>query len=152
MSEIKIEIRTGEPLPFDLLLLADPSRDMIDRYLNHSEVYLAKAGDEIMGILVLARTGKSAEIMNVAVCEGSQKKGIGSMLIQHTIDEAKQMGLQKLYIGTADTSSNQLDLYQKLGFKAVDRLVNFFVDNYNEPIFENGKQAKDMIRLEMSLT
>jgi aminoglycoside 6'-N-acetyltransferase I len=152
MSEIRVERRTEEPLPFDLLLLADPSRDMIDRYLNHSEVYLAKTGDEIIGILVLVRTGKSAEIMNVAVCDNYQRKGIGSQLIRYAIDVAKSMDLQKLYIGTADTSLNQLTLYQKLGFKRVDRLVNFFVENYDEPILENGKQAKDMIRLEMSLT
>ncbi|GAB4249027.1 MAG: hypothetical protein Tsb0034_28390 [Ekhidna sp.] len=90
--------------------------------------------------------------MNVAVAEGYQGKGIGSRLIRHVIKHCKESAINRLIIGTADTSEYQIRFYQKLGFQRYNRIAYFFVDHYDEPIFENGTQAKDMIMLEMSLS
>lgn len=152
MNGLQIIKRSDEKLPYNLLLLADPSREMIDRYLADSSVFLAHTTTHTVGVLVLKIAGHEAEIMNVAVDERLQGKGIGSALIRYAIQKAKEAGLKKLLIGTADTSTSQLKLYQQLGFKQNGRIVNFFVDSYEAPIYENGKQAKDMIRMEMWLT
>lgn len=135
--------------PMELLLIADPSEEMINRYIPDSEVFVVKDGSETAGVIVIKVEGIQAEIMNVAVDENHQGKGTGSALIQHAIGFAKSSGIEKLIIGTADTSTSQLRLYQKLGFQICHRKQNFFIDHYNEPIYENGVQAKDMIQLEM---
>lgn len=106
----------------------------------------------ILGVLVLKINDSIGDIMNVSVNEQHQGRGIGTRLIQHTIQFAYENQISKLEIGTADTSHSQLRLYNKLGFLESGRIKNFFIQNYLDPIFENGKQAKDMIRLEMSLT
>jgi hypothetical protein len=56
------------------------------------------------------------------------------------------MGACRLEAGTG-TFGYQLAYYQREGFRvsAIDR--NFFLDNYPEPIYENGIQHKDMPRL-----
>ena len=151
-NQLLIRRRKSEPLPFDLLLLADPSKKMIDRYLSKSEVFIATTHDQTIGVLVLRIEGKEAEIMNLAVAEAHQGKGIGSRLINHAISISKEKGLRKLMIATADTSKNQLRLYQHLGFTVSEQVKDFFIKNYEMPIMENGKQAKDMIRLGMMLT
>lgn len=139
-------------MPYNLLLLADPSKNLIEAYLKDSKVFLAKMQEDVLGILALKVEGDSAEIMNVAVSEDQQGKGVGSRLITHSVNYCKENAINKLLIGTADTSESQLRLYKKLGFRPYDRLSNFFIDNYQEPIFENGRQARDMIRLELSLS
>ncbi len=125
---------------------------MVDKYLSSSEIFLAKDQKHIIGILVLKREQNAAEIMNVAVEEKYQGKGIGTQLLQHVIQYSREAGIKQLSIGTADISLDQITLYQKLGFKVNDRIADFFLKNYEKPIYENGKLAKDMIRLEMSLS
>lgn len=136
----------------DILLLADPEEEQIAKYLSDSSIFLAKNSDQIIGVIVVKVSAVDSEIMNVAVKEEYQRKGIGKMLIHQAIQLLKQSGIKTLSIGTADTSVHQLSLYKKLGFSEVERLEDFFTKNYKEAIYENGIRAKDMIRLEMSLT
>jgi len=42
-------------------------------------------------------------------------------------------------------------LYKKEGFEVFGVRKNYFVDNYPEPIYENGTQLKDMIMLKKEL-
>jgi len=54
-------------------------------------------------------------------------------------------------VGTG-TFGYQLAFYQRHGFRvtAIDR--DFFVQNYPEPIFEDGIQLHDMLRLTLRFT
>lgn len=49
-------------------------------------------------------------------------------------------------VGTGDTPS-ALSFYEHCGFRISHRLKNFFLDNYNKPIYEDGKQLTDMVYL-----
>ena len=49
-------------------------------------------------------------------------------------------------VGTGE-SPLTLPFYEKLGFKYSHRIKNFFIDNYNHPIYENGILLKDMVYL-----
>jgi ribosomal protein S18 acetylase RimI-like enzyme len=148
----------GEETPYDLLLLADPERDMVDGYLSGSQVFLVRdqsAPDQTgtpVGVLVLTPLAEGEwEIKNIAVREDRQGAGIGRQLLNFAVDEARRRGIQALEIGTGNSSLGQLALYQKCGFR-VDRVEHdFFTRNYPEPIFENGIQCRDMIMLRMVL-
>ena len=149
---------SGEALPYELLLLADPERDMVDAYLSRSEVFLARDGSATnpsaapVGVLVLTPlTNGEIEIKNIAVREDRQGAGIGRQLLVFARDEARRRGLQALEIGTGNSSLGQLALYQKCGFR-VDRVErDFFTRHYPEPIYENGIQCRDMIMLRLEL-
>lgn len=141
-----------EAAVYDLLLLADPSRDCIEEYLRQSEVYTAKRGGELVGVLVcLQHSAALMEIKNIAVKEDLQGQGIGKQLLTKAIALAKDKQYERVCIGTANSSIGQLYLYQKLGFEVNEIIHNFFTDNYPEPIFENGIQAKHMIILTKEL-
>ena len=141
-----------EPPPMDLLLLADPSDQNILTYLHAGEIYVAVNEEEIMGVYVLCEiTPTKVEIMNVAVAENHQGKGIGKALIQHAIQTAKNEGMTCIELGTGNSSIQQLALYQKCGFRMSEVIHNHFVEHYEEPIFENGIQCRDMVRLKLDL-
>ena len=139
-------------LPWNLLLLADPYKEMIEKYIDQSAIFVAKLQGKEVGVIALKIHNGEAEIMNVAVAEDFQARGIGTVLIKHVINFSKSISLSKVMIGTADTSKLQLTLYKKLGFSEMGRIPNFFIENYPDPIIENEKRAKDMIRLEINLS
>lgn len=83
--------------------------------------------------------------------ESWQGKGIGKQLIRHAIAEAKAAGFHTVEIGTGNSSIQQLALYQKCGFRMTSIDHDFFLKHYDEPIFENGIQCMDMVRLSLTL-
>lgn len=142
------KLESKDAIPFDLLLLADPSIDLIAEYLKVSELFVATDGQEILGVIVLfPLTGETIEIKNIAVRTKLQRQGIGSILINNAIRLASQSKIKNIFIGTADTSIAQLSLYQKLGFRISGIKEDFFLTNYDRPIYENGIQAKHMVTL-----
>ncbi|MCR9084670.1 MAG: GNAT family N-acetyltransferase, partial [Cyclobacteriaceae bacterium] len=79
IGELKFQIsdlaKNSDP-PWDLLLLADPSKEMIDRYLSESEVFVGELQGKLIGVLVLLPLSDGiVEIKNLAVDETFQGKG-----------------------------------------------------------------------------
>lgn len=136
----------------ELLLIADPSRKLVEDYIKRGQCFVAKVDDGIIGVYVLLPTRpETVELVNVAVVENQQGKGIGKQLVNHAINQAKLLDFKTIEIGTGNSGVGQLALYQKCGFRinGIDR--DFFVRHYSEKIFENGLQVVDMIRLSQDL-
>ena len=144
-------LKDGEQPPWNLLLLADPSKDLVSKYLDKSFCYVVESENEgTIGVIVLVPISNHIiEIMNLAVDESYQGKGVGTLLLKHGIQTAAEKGYNRVEIGTGNSSINQLALYQKVGFRIIGIDHDFFIRNYEEPIFENGIQCRDMIRLSM---
>ena len=138
--------------PYRLLLLADPSQELVDSYLDKGLCFIAKLNESVVGVVVLLKTHiETFEIMNIAVHENYQRKGIGEKLISFAIEEAKKRNAKFVEIATGNSSLHQLALYQKIGFSIHSIDKNFFLKNYQEPIFENKIKCKDSILLRMSV-
>lgn len=141
-----------DQIPYELLLLADPSKDLINEYLKRSEIYSARQNDETIGVIVMfPLTNETVEIKNVAVKPEFQGQGIGSLLIENAVQVALFNKQKSICIGTANSSVGQLYLYQKLGFEITGIKRHFFTNNYAEPIYENSIQAKHMLMLTRQL-
>ncbi|MEK5185358.1 GNAT family N-acetyltransferase [Solibacillus sp. FSL W7-1324] len=149
--EIK-RLEKCEKVPMELLLLADPSKSIVEDYLAKGECFVAESNEQIIGVYVLLPTRpKTVEIVNVAVAEEHKGKGIGKLLIGDAIGVAKTKGYKTIEIGTGNSSIGQLALYQKCGFRIVSVDHNYFIKHYSEEIYENGIQCIDMIRLSKEL-
>ncbi|GGI10337.1 GNAT family N-acetyltransferase [Gottfriedia solisilvae] len=135
-----------------LLLLADPSRDMVESYIKEGKVYIIMENRKILGIIVLVENSPNEiEIKNIAVDPKYQGKGYGRKFLQFAISKSKMLGYERLVICTGNSSIHQLSLYQNCGFQIVDTIFDFFVQNYEEEIWENGIQCRDLIKLEQYL-
>lgn len=140
-----------ESVPYDLLLLADPSMEQIDGYLPASAVYIAVQEEAVIGALVLYPTTEDTlEIKNIAVDESLQGKGIGSLLISEAIAIALKKNYSTISVATANSSIAPLYLYQKHGFDITDIRYHFFTEHYPEPIYEKGIRARHLIILSRS--
>ena len=133
--------------PIELLLEADPSLEKIRAYLPHSKCFVAILQGKPVGAYVVQRIAPAVyELMSIAVSPEYRRKGIGSKLLKHAVTTVHDMGARRLEVGTG-TFGYQLTYYQREGFRvfAVER--DFFLVNYKQPIYENGIQLKDMLRL-----
>lgn len=133
--------------PMDILLLADPSADKVLSYLLRSTCFLASNNGTVVGACVVQpRGGNVYELMSIAVHPDHQMSGYGTALLKWVIDFFRRGGASELEVGTG-TFGYQLAFYQRQGFrvKSIDR--DFFIKNYDVPIFEEGIQLFDMLRL-----
>lgn len=131
----------------ELLLLADPSEEKVRSYLPESRCFVASRGEVVVGACVVTPRGPGAyELMSIAVPPERQKSGYGSALLKHVIDLYRRAGARRLEVGTG-TFGYQLAFYQRHGFRVTSIDHDFFVRNYPEPIFEDGIQLFDMLRL-----
>ena len=89
--------------------------------------------------------------MNIAVVEERRGRGIGKLLIEEAIKISKKGKYKTIEVGTGNSSAGQLVLYQKCGFRITSIESDFFIIHYDEEIYENGIQCKDMIRLSQNL-
>lgn len=148
---IRLLGKEEEP-PMDLLLLADPSEKMVKDYIKRGDCYIAEFNNEIIGVYVLLPTRpNTVEVVNIAVREEHQGKGIGKQLVMDAIQKAKEKGYSTIEIGTGNSSISQLALYQKCGFRLTGIERDFFMKHYDEEIFENGIPCRDMIRLSQDI-
>ena len=146
------KLQKNEEPPFDLLLLADETLEAINKYINDSELYIMENNENIIAVYVLQDLGKGiVEIKNIAVDENLQGNGIGKILLFDAIKKAQEKKYNQIIIGTANGGIKQLYLYQKVGFEIFDIKKNFILDNYPEPIYENGILLKHMIMLKKDL-
>lgn len=144
MDYIEINRRA---IPLDLLLEADPSETSIASYLPDSWCFAALENDKIVAACVVKPLNEHlAELFNVAVYPQYQGRGIGSQLLKFVLSELPCKGVQRVELGTG-TFGHQLTYYQRLGFRVDSVRKDHFLLNYPEPIFENGIQHKDMLRL-----
>lgn len=133
----------------DLLLIADEQADMIEKYLYRGEMFALRDDNEIKAVCIVTQEQPGIyEIKNIAVVPQYQRKGYRRKLISFIADYCKNGA--ELYVGTGDTPAT-LHFYEKCGFEKSHVVKNFFTDNYDHPIYENGQQLMDMIYLKRKL-
>lgn len=145
-----VKIADGDKEKYmELLLIADEQIDMIEKYLYRGEMF-ALYDDEIKAICVVTQEKFGVyEIKNIVTAPNYQRKGYGQHLISFIADCYKNSG-NELYVGTGDIPTI-LHFYEKCGFEKSHIVKNFFIDNYDHPMFEDGKQLVDMIYLKKKL-
>ena len=132
-----------------LLLLADEQEDMIDRYLERGTMYVLDDNGVKAECVVTDEGDRILEIKNIAVEPDSHGMGYGRRLIE-AIAELYASDFDTLRVGTGD-STLTIPFYEKCGFKRHHTIKNFFIDNYDHPIFEGGVQLVDMVYLQKRL-
>ncbi len=144
------EVLTGKRAYLPLLLLADEQEDMIDRYLDRGTLYVLDDGGVKALCVVTDEGGGVLELKNLATEPRFQRRGYASRLIDFL--KVRYRGrFQFLQVGTGD-SPLTLPFYEHRGFVQTHRVKNFFLDHYDHPIIEAGKQLVDMVYLQMSLS
>ena len=144
-----VEVKFDKKKYIDLLLLADEQENMIDRYLERGTMYVLDDDGVKAECVVTEESSGVLEIKNIATVPTHQKKGYGKMLIDFIVSKYSGQYIT-LQVGTGD-SPLTVPFYEKCGFQRSHIVKNFFIDNYDHPIYECGVQLVNMIYLEKEL-
>ena len=143
------EVKEGKKQYLDLLLLADEQENMIDRYLDKGTMYVLEDNGVKAECVVLNVGGGVLEIKNIATVPQFQGKGYGKALIEFIVKKY-QGEYSTLQVGTGDSPST-IPFYEKCGFVRSHIVENFFIDNYDHPIYDGDVQLIDMVYLRKNI-
>ncbi len=133
----------------ELLLIADEQVNMIEKYLYRGDMF-ALYDRDLRAICVITQEQPGIfELKNIVTVPKYQRKGYGQKLIAFIVDYYQQFGTE-LSVGTGD-SPTILRFYERCGFVKSHLVKNFFIDNYDHPMYEDGQQLVDMIYLKKNL-
>ncbi|MBI0578657.1 GNAT family N-acetyltransferase [Neobacillus cucumis] len=138
-------------LYLDYLLLADESEEVVKEYIYDGEMFTICQDGICIGVaLFISLANQIVELKNIAIVEEYRGRGVGKQVVIKAYRLYQSMGLQKMIVGTANSSIANIVFYQKVGFRMVEIKKDFF-KKYSTPIFENGIRALDMVMFEKEL-
>ncbi|MFP3190763.1 MAG: GNAT family N-acetyltransferase [Thermoproteota archaeon] len=71
---------------------------------------------------------KKGHIISIAVLEEYRRKGIGLALMKESLDRMKKLGAKEAYLEVRVTNHPAINLYKKLNFVIVNRIVSYYSD------------------------
>ena len=146
--EIRV-VKENKKQFLSLLLLADEQEDMIDRYIDKGTMYVLDDNGVKCECVVTDEGNGILEIKNIATEPECQGKGYGKLMIDFIVEKYRDR-YSVLQVGTGD-SPLTVPFYEKCGFVRSHIISNFFIDNYDHPIYESGIQLVDMVYLQRPL-
>lgn len=130
-------------------MLADEQESMIDKYLDRGTMYVLEDNGVKCQCVVTDEGNKILEIKNIATEPKHQGKGYGKYMIDFIVQKYKDK-YSLLQVGTGD-SPLTVPFYEKCGFVRSHRIKNFFIENYDHPIYECGFRLTDMVYLQRKI-
>ena len=103
-----------------------------ERLVALGEVWVAREGDEVVGVLVLRPGPGSLFLENVAVVPARQGSGIGSALLAFAEDHARSLGLGEITLYTNERMTENLTFYPARGYVETERR---FDEGFNRVFF-----------------
>lgn len=143
------EVKKNKKQYMELLFLADEQEDMIDKYINRGMMFILDDNGIKAECVVTDEGNGILEIKNIATNPKFQGMGYGKILINFLATKYKNQFFT-LQVGTGESSAT-IGFYVKCGFSRSYIIKNFFTDNYDHLIYEDGIQLVDMIYLHRAL-
>jgi ribosomal protein S18 acetylase RimI-like enzyme len=102
----------------DVASLSNPQKYIIDK---GGHIYYAKLNGEIVGTASLLKKNKTVyELGKMAVNDKAQGHGIGTILLEHCLNIAKQKQITTLILYSNTILQSAIHLYRKYGFEEVE--------------------------------
>ncbi|MFV1849431.1 MAG: GNAT family N-acetyltransferase [Thalassospira sp.] len=92
--------------------------------ITTNQVWVVECDGAIIGCLVLAIFGDVLKLANLAVHPEHGGQGIGRKLIELGVSEARAQGYGELHLNTHAKMTDNIELYQKLGWVETARQGN----------------------------
>ena len=119
----------------DIQSLSSPKEEIIDK---GGFIFYAKLNDQIVGtVSLLKKTETIFELGKMAVAEKAQGYKIGTLLLEHCLEVAKQKHIKTLILYSNTQLQSAVHLYRKYGFSEI---------KLDEGLYEraNIKMEKDL--------
>ncbi len=90
---------------------------------DYAGIYVYTEDDEVIGFLQYENHFEITDIINIAVAENSQNKGIGETLINYLVNNTEA---DKIMLEVRENNVSALNLYNKCGFVEINRRKKYY--------------------------
>jgi aminoglycoside phosphotransferase (APT) family kinase protein/GNAT superfamily N-acetyltransferase len=117
-----------------------PNKETAEDDINNGWLYALKKQGKIIGVVSIGGFGELSdlkwkpknpcELARIGVRPELQKQGIGTLMLQHCFEIAKNQGFDGIRILVAKTNTSALAMYEKNGFERCGEVFKFDIDFY----------------------
>jgi len=117
-----------------------PSKETAKDDVNNNWLYKLKKNGEIIAVVSIGdfdeigdlswKPKNPCELARLGVVPAFQKQGIGTIILQHTINTAKALGYDGIRMLVSKTNPIALALYEKNNFERCGEIFRFNIDYY----------------------
>ncbi|PIT69612.1 ribosomal protein S18-alanine N-acetyltransferase [Bartonella tribocorum] len=99
---------------------------LTDHSIFGYKVFLIDQSDKILGFCLCRLILDEAEIITIAVHPHYRQKGIGTLLIDHTIHYLQDKRAIKLFLEVESSNLSALNLYQRFEFQKISERLAYY--------------------------
>ena len=126
-------IRLAEPSDVPSLLLIQQWTQAIDwseasflSAIEKQQVVVAKAGQALVGFIIVSAVLDEAELLYIAVSPDYQRQGIAQQLWFYRLPDLRQKAIRYCFLEVAKGNHPAVNLYRKLGFESIAERKNYY--------------------------
>ena len=119
---LSVERTTFAEGPYTKAMFRELYRDCGDLF------FVAVRVGRIVGYMVTCLEKAEAEIVSIGVDPKSQKMGIGTRLMEHTLAALEERGIRGMELMVRTTNNVGLRFYRQFGFRAAGRIHRYYED------------------------
>ena len=82
---------------------------------------------ELLGYAVAWFAGSEAELGDLAVSPAARQSGVGRGLVEAVLEDARNHGIQLVFLEVRESNTAARRLYEKVGFEPVGRCPGYYV-------------------------
>jgi len=144
------QIRRDKDEYMDMLLMADPEREMIESYLDKSEMFALIHGGDVCAVCVVELLkNRKCELKSIVTRMEDRGKGYAKYMIRHICEHYGNQ-CDTMYAGTGNRKKT-LEFLGKCGFVNSHIVANYYLEHYREPVYEGDVRLTDKIYLKKQL-
>lgn len=119
-ANAKVEENFG--VSFDIASMLEEDMNSLDKFmLPKGRLLLGYVGDQPMGIACLkALTNSIGEVKRMYVRPEARNRGLGRALLNQLLEEARQIGYQRVRLDSARFMAEAHQLYRTNGFREIE--------------------------------
>ena len=102
-----------------------------------------EAGGEISGYAVLMPALEEAELLNIGVAAGRQRKGLGRAMLREMLDAARKKNMRRVFLEVRPSNTAAIALYRSAGFAEV---------GVRRGYYQNASGSEDALVMACELT
>ena len=107
---------------------------------NDNLCYSRSLNGKTIGYLITMLAGDTADILNIGIDHDFQRKGYGTGLLNHLIEELRKRHIGEILLEVSVGNKSAIQFYKKQGFKEISVRKNYYMKNS-----KNQSQREDGI-------
>jgi len=97
--------------------------------LESVDIWVARDGGKLAGYMLLQHIGEEMELHTLATAPEMRRRGVARRLLTHMMDEARRMGVLRIFLQVRPSNAPARALYASLGFLPVGLRRKYYKDD-----------------------